>query len=243
MTEAEWLASKIPRWMFKNLGSVPDNRKLRLLATACCRRLGSLLPPASAAALAVNERFADADATLAELARARQSADQAYSRAKRGVTRDSPRRGRSDAAWAVWTAVRQLPDDAEPDQYETRPAEWAAAAVRMVGVALNPSTRPVRPAGLEGGTKEERAIQAVILRDIFGNPFRPVALNSSWRASAAVGLARTMYESRDFAAMPILADALEEAGCDSPDMLAHCRDPNGVHVRGCWVVDLVLGKS
>jgi hypothetical protein len=52
-----------------------------------------------------------------------------------------------------------------------------------------------------------------------------------------------MYESRDFAAMPILADALEEAGSDSPDVLAHCRDPNGVHVRGCWVVDLVLGKS
>jgi hypothetical protein len=52
-----------------------------------------------------------------------------------------------------------------------------------------------------------------------------------------------MYESRNFAAMPVLADALEEAGCDSPDVLAHCRDAAGVHVRGCWVVDLVLGKS
>src|SRR5918994_3446369 len=64
----------------------------------------------------------------------------------------------------------------------------------------------------------------------------------SWRTSTAVGLARTMYESRDFAAMPILADALEEAGCDSPDVLAHCR-ADTPHVRGCWVVDLVLGKS
>ena len=52
----------------------------------------------------------------------------------------------------------------------------------------------------------------------------------------------TMYEDRDFAAMPILADALEEAGCDNPNILSHCREP-GVHVRGCWVVDLVLGKS
>ena len=52
-----------------------------------------------------------------------------------------------------------------------------------------------------------------------------------------------MYESRDFAAMPILADALQDAGCDNPDLLAHCRDPQQVHVRGCWVVDLVLGKS
>ena len=51
-----------------------------------------------------------------------------------------------------------------------------------------------------------------------------------------------MYESRGFAAMPVLADALEEAGCDSPDILTHCRG-DGPHVRGCWVVDLVLGKS
>jgi hypothetical protein len=60
--------------------------------------------------------------------------------------------------------------------------------------------------------------------------------------SAAVGVAQAMYESRDFAAMPILADALEDAGCDSPDVLAHCRG-DGPHVRGCWVVDLVLGKA
>jgi hypothetical protein len=64
----------------------------------------------------------------------------------------------------------------------------------------------------------------------------------SWRTSTAVGLARTMYASCDFAAMPILADALEETGCDSPDVLAHCR-ADTPHVRGCWVVDLVLGKS
>jgi hypothetical protein len=52
-----------------------------------------------------------------------------------------------------------------------------------------------------------------------------------------------MYESRDFSAMPILADALQDAGCDSDAILAHCRDVKQVHVRGCWVVDLVLGKG
>ncbi|MDY3556283.1 hypothetical protein R5W24_005446 [Gemmata sp. JC717] len=52
-----------------------------------------------------------------------------------------------------------------------------------------------------------------------------------------------MYESRDFSAMPILADALQDAGCEDGAVLDHCRDPHGVHVRGCWVVDLVLGKS
>jgi hypothetical protein len=83
---------------------------------------------------------------------------------------------------------------------------------------------------------------ARLVRDLFGNPFRPVVCDPSWRTSAAVGLAQAMYETCDFAAMPVLADALEEAGCDSADVLAHCRGP-GPHVRGCWVVDLVLGKA
>jgi hypothetical protein len=81
-----------------------------------------------------------------------------------------------------------------------------------------------------------------LLRDIFGNPFQPVVFLSEWRTDTAVSLARTMYDSRDFSAMPILADALQDAGCDSPDILDHCRGP-GPHVRGCWVVDLVLGKE
>ncbi|MBN9120040.1 MAG: hypothetical protein J0I06_12900 [Planctomycetes bacterium] len=82
------------------------------------------------------------------------------------------------------------------------------------------------------------------MRDIFGNPFRPpVALDKSWRTDTALTLARTMYDSRDFRAMPILADALQDAGCDNDDILAHCRDTSLTHVRGCWVVDLVLGKS
>ncbi len=82
-----------------------------------------------------------------------------------------------------------------------------------------------------------------LLHDIFGNPFRPVAFDPRWQTSTAVGLARTMYDARDFGAMPILADALQDAGCEDDAILNHCRDPQQVHVRGCWVVDLVLGKS
>ncbi|MBA4189286.1 MAG: hypothetical protein C0467_14920 [Planctomycetaceae bacterium] len=82
-----------------------------------------------------------------------------------------------------------------------------------------------------------------MLRDIFGNPFRPVAFSPDWRSDTAVSLAMHIYESRDFSAMPILADALQDAGCDNDDVLSHCRDPQQVHVRGCWVVDLVLGKA
>ncbi|MCE9565687.1 MAG: hypothetical protein K8U57_26995 [Planctomycetes bacterium] len=83
-------------------------------------------------------------------------------------------------------------------------------------------------------------LQADLLRDIFGNPFRPVALDPSWGSDTVLSLARHIYESRDFSAMPILADALQDVGCDNDDILCHCRDEKQVHVRGCWVVDLVL---
>jgi hypothetical protein len=82
-----------------------------------------------------------------------------------------------------------------------------------------------------------------IIRDIFGDPSAPVAFSPAWRTDVAVTLARTMYESRDFSAMPILADAIQDAGCDNEEVLNHCRDTSLTHVRGCWVTDLVLGKS
>jgi hypothetical protein len=89
---------------------------------------------------------------------------------------------------------------------------------------------------------EEQTVQSHLIRDIFGNPLRPVVFNPEWRTSTAVALAAQMYEVRDFGAMPILADALQDAGCDD-EMLNHCRDVTVTHVRGCWVVDLVLGKE
>jgi hypothetical protein len=89
---------------------------------------------------------------------------------------------------------------------------------------------------------EARVVHSDYIRDIFGNPFRPVAADPCWLTSPVLDLARTMYDSRDFGPMPILGDALEEAGCNNADILAHCRG-GGPHVRGCWVVDLVLGKS
>jgi hypothetical protein len=79
-------------------------------------------------------------------------------------------------------------------------------------------------------------------RDIFGNPFRPVTLDPSWLTSTVTTLTRQMYESRDFSAMPILADALQDAGCEDEQVLSHCRG-EGAHVRGCFLVDLLVGKS
>jgi len=89
----------------------------------------------------------------------------------------------------------------------------------------------------------DRATLVAFLRDIFGNPFRPVAFSPEWRTDTAIALARQMYEAREFGAMPILADALQDTGCDNDEILSHCRDASLTHVRGCWVVDLVLGKE
>lgn len=83
---------------------------------------------------------------------------------------------------------------------------------------------------------------ADLLRDVLGNPFQAVAFQAAWRTSTAVTLARQMYSSRDFSTTPILADALQEAGCESEDVLQHCREA-GPHVRGCWVVDELLGRN
>jgi len=82
-----------------------------------------------------------------------------------------------------------------------------------------------------------------LLRCFFGNQFRPVAIDPSWLTSTVTSLASQMYESRDFSPMPILADALQDAGCDNDDILNQCRDAKATHVRGCWVVDLVLRKE
>ena len=91
--------------------------------------------------------------------------------------------------------------------------------------------------------KAERVAHMNALREIFGNPFRPVHFDPAWRTDTALAIARQMYESREFGAAPILADALQDAGCENDDILAHCRDPHATHVRGCWVCDLVLGKA
>jgi hypothetical protein len=113
-----------------------------------------------------------------------------------------------------------------------------SAAGMVVEAAEGQWGAPV-PSAVDGG---ELMAQSDLLLDIFGNPFRPVAFDPAWRTEHTAGIASKMYEERDFAGMPILADALEEAGCDNADILAHCRE-TGVHVRGCWVVDLVLAKE
>ncbi len=119
------------------------------------------------------------------------------------------------------------------------PDAWIAARDSSNDAAWDAARRETDP--LNAGDIQREA-QANLLRDIFGNPFHPVTVDAAWLNSTVVSLAQAIYEDRAFDRLPILADALEDAGCTNADILNHCRQP-GEHVRGCWVVDLLLGKQ
>ncbi|MBX9584052.1 MAG: hypothetical protein K2X87_27445 [Gemmataceae bacterium] len=95
---------------------------------------------------------------------------------------------------------------------------------------------------MDGLRADSEPKQTALLRDGIGNPFRPVAIDPDWLTSTVVALAAGIYADRAFDRPPVLADALEDAGCGHADILAHCRG-DGPHARGCWVVDMILGKG
>jgi hypothetical protein len=101
---------------------------------------------------------------------------------------------------------------------------------------------PTVAAVVDRSFPEEWPAGCDLLREVLGNPFRPVTVDPAWLTPTVVALAAGIYADRAFDRLPILADALQDAGCDLADIHAHCRGP-GPHVRGCWVVDLVLGKG
>ena len=192
-------------------------RKVRLFLVACARRVEHLMPgPHCRAAVRVSEEYAEGRRDDAAVAVA------AWNAAGE-LPPEGSNRGASAARGAAWALV------ARPQLTLHERAAWvlreAALAIERVGA---PGPEP--------------KAQTAILRCVFGNPFRPVAFAPSWRTSTVEQLSHTMYGSRDFGGMPVLADALQEAGCDNDDILSHCRG-DGPHVRGCWVVDLVLGKA
>jgi hypothetical protein len=144
-------------------------------------------------------------------------------------------------------------EELEAARSEARPAlprdlaavQDALDAAHRASDALARAVVTAAPRLVGGVWANARADQAALLRDLFGNPFRPPTLDPSWlnanRGSAA-RIARAAYDEQRFGSLPVLADALEEAGCENEDILAHCRGP-GFHARGCWVVDLLLMKT
>jgi hypothetical protein len=229
VTEAEWLASGDSDPMLHALEA--RGRKIRLYALACCRRIWDRLDDATRSLVLAAEQYSDGGGSGSDLLNASRLLQE------QGPPYPSP----------GWHAVRAVIDAACPRSLEPHgeySIRQALEVGRDVARSLLPpeSTRRSIDYWEVREWKVEAAGQAALVRDIFGNPFCPVAFSPAWRTDTAVTIAQQMYESRDFAAMPILADALQDAGCDSDDVLNHCRGEEP-HVRGCWVVDLVLGRE
>jgi hypothetical protein len=226
MTEAEWSVCDDPTAMLLAHRGQMSERKLRLFAVACCQRAGNLLQSRNFHnAIEVSERFADGLASDDTLRKARSQVRESAERTFRRV-RASP--------WS--RAVQSIFARSMVVSVCSRNIDEVLQAVGDVCVTANSSE------SYETKRKLEKQHQTALLREIVRYPLSPVTFSPEWRTDTAVSLARQMYDARDFSAMPILADALQDAGCDSDDILNHCRGP-GPHVRGCWVCDLVLDKE
>jgi hypothetical protein len=221
LTEAEWQTCADPLPMELTLRGKTSERKRRLFAVACCRRLGPLLQdPRIATALDVAERYADGAATPAELEAALQGAI----RAQR-----AQRRKALLFAYAAVTSACGPGGFAAGDR-----TVWAEAAAADSRASYGESLKRNRP--------DLYAPLAELLRDVMGSPFRPVSFDPSWLTPAVVRRAQRIYDGRTFDRLPILADALAEAGCTDAEILGHCRQP-GTHARGCWVIDGLLQRG
>jgi hypothetical protein len=245
VTEADWLACTDPQKMLEFLlgtniprdlrfwsgrvAQVPDyphskitDRQLRLFACACCRRIWHLLVDGrSRKAVEVSELYADGLADHIRLARARHEA------------REARRKCPVPDQVVAWRAAGAA-QDATRDTGSSAAFNCLAETARAVNVG---DTNHCDPAELQH--------QASILLDIVGNPFRPVPLDPPWLAWAGgtvPKLARAIYDDRAFDRLPVLADALEEAGCTDAAILDHLRGP-GPHGLGCWALDLLSGKG
>jgi hypothetical protein len=230
MTEQEWLECTDPMPMLEFLRGKASDRKLRLFASACCRHIWHLLTDdRTRRHIEAGELYADGLLSRAALRQVEEAGRRAWMDA---------RKRREEAGWqACWAAsVGMGPPrgkDYGPDDLPAIPS----LAARAVGEEK------------ETMWVQERSLQGQYFRDIFGNPFRPVAIDLSWRTATVLSLAQAAYDERilpsgelDLDRLALLADAIEDAGCTNTDILAHCRGP-GPHAQGCWVVDLLLGKE
>jgi hypothetical protein len=234
MTEVEWLGCADPEEMLGFLQGRVSERKLRLFACACCRRILHLYPDDRCRpSLEIIERYADGTASqevLAELV------------------------GQVWNGYLIVTEACSLVRNAtsrcvEKAAHETVLRAAAALATEIAGPCSFATPDLVhhvawRNAHREGWRSACREL-CQLLREVAGNPFRRPRWTAFWLAandSLVPKLARTMYDEGAFDQVPILGDALEDAGCDDVEILSHCHEP-GEHVRGCWVVDQVLGKG
>jgi hypothetical protein len=219
MTEADWLVCTDPVPMLDFLRGRAGDRKLRLFACAWSYDLWRRMPDDRCReAITTAERFADGEASFADLLAAHRDAADAWREVPLDLGGRHEGRRLRKGSWAAKRAAEVARHAADP--------EWDARA------AAHAVSR-------QGGAT--RYALATHLRDIFA-PFRVTVIEPAWLTSTVVALAREAYESRDFSLLPILADALQDARCEDDEVLNHCRGERP-HVRGCWVIDLLLGKA
>jgi hypothetical protein len=229
MTEEEWLTCNDPTPMLEYMRGRAVSRQWRQFACGCCRRVWPLLANAdSRAAIEAAEGFADGRVTRQELSAAQSAAFRAV---EQWLGRSAWRSTETEHArrMAAATAAHHA---ARPTERVRTIAEAAIRTAHYTWLAERGGLFYCRETGI---------FQCQTIRCILGNPFRPVS-RGPWVTPAAVTVAQDIYDRRDFSALPLLADLLEEAGCPEQSVLDHCRQP-GDHARGCWAVDLVLGKS
>lgn len=220
MTEEEWMIT-CDTLAMANLVRRRPVRKLRLAAVALCDSVSRHVSECgSVELLRQTELFADGLIKMEELRSFRRPVG-TFTNGLLNIVKQSDRSGILNPEVRLYSAASAC-------------LEASTASRDMIRYAINSIS--------QSGLDPDNCRQADLLRDIFGNPFRPISFAQVWRTEAAVGIAAKMYDSREFGNMPILADALQDAGCELPEVLDHCRGP-GPHVRGCWVVDLVLGKA
>ncbi len=234
MTEVDWLAGADPAAMLAYLDGKVSLRKVRLFACACVRRYwGSMPYPTQRNAVETAERFADELASDFDLQQARERGEQEQAQYGGGPMFE---------AFAYEAATACCGEEAMEAARNTCEL-LRRQAVREAASGLLPTENEAH-VNAEASAGECRA-QAELLRELFGNPLRPCPLRPEWLAwgnGAAVAIARAVYEEGRHTDLPYLADALLDAGCTHEAILRHCHVPSG-HVRGCWVVDAVLGRE
>jgi hypothetical protein len=232
-----WSSCEEPASMLRFLHGKVSERKLRLLACAFCRGIWPLLAyDRSRQAVETCERYADGLASAEELEAAAIQA----------------RAAGEAASWVTWTCEDRARAAAQGESATGKMVDRVIAAADQAEQTAARAAAKARPVGVGQAEQawytasaEQRRFQCHWVRDLCGNLFRSVVFQPSWLAwnSGLVGkIAHVIYAERRFQDLPILADALEDAGCTDAEILAHCRQP-APHALGCWVVDQVLGKE
>jgi hypothetical protein len=245
MTEAEWLACTDPAPMLEFLQDKASDRKLRLFAVACCRRgWRSLRKTRSRKSVEAVEQYADGLVGVDKLAAAQAAADGAW------MNTDDNTIEEYAAALAVEVAGS---DAAEAASSATKAADVITHVAVYGFDRYEPPATEENQAAYQSLRATERTMQCCLLRCILGNPFLPSPplppAVLAWNDCTVRRIAAGIYDERhlpagtlDTARLAILADALLDAGCDDEELIQHCRGAVP-HVRGCWAVDLILGKG